>query len=284
MTSFEMDPIGIFRSNAAQKHEVPRQGALSPHLTGWVALHPHPQLAAMVEDLEGFSHLWLVSWFDQVSGWHAKVRPPRGGGRRGVLGTRSPHRPNPVGLTLVELDRIELPSIWIRGHDLLDGTPILDIKPYIEYADRPVTPVRQGWLETLETTSEYSVTWSALAEEQRAWLVENGVDLLPAVTAALVWRPYPYRSHRVRPLGPRVRPVGPRVRPLNGNEESLGMWRGEYAHRTWRVEFWRDDASLRVTVTRVYSGYDEDTLAGRRESRWDDVPLHRTYQERFERG
>ena len=90
---------------------------------------------AAFRDLAGFERLWLVFVFHRSQGWKAEVRPPRGGGKRSVLATRSPHRPNAIGLSAVELVAVDGRALQVRGIDLLDGTPILDIKPYVPYAD-----------------------------------------------------------------------------------------------------------------------------------------------------
>src|SRR6185437_11868823 len=95
----------------------------------------HPQSWARISGLAGFERIWLLFVFHRSEGWKPLVRPPRGGGKRGVLATRSPHRPNAIGLSAVELVAVEERALRVRGVDLLDGTPILDIKPYVPYAD-----------------------------------------------------------------------------------------------------------------------------------------------------
>ena len=100
-------------------------------------------------DLAGFERVWLVFVFDRSQGWTPRVRPPGGGGRRSVLATRSPHRPNPIGLSAVELVAVEEGALRVRGLDLLDGTPILDIKPYVPYADA-FPEAAAGWIDALD--------------------------------------------------------------------------------------------------------------------------------------
>jgi len=108
--------------------------------------------AAAYRDLAGFDRVWLVFVFDRSQGWKAEVRPPRGGGKRSVLATRSPHRPNALGLSAVTLVAIEENSLRVRGVDLLDGTPILDIKPYVPYADAfPAS--RAGWIDAMDAST-----------------------------------------------------------------------------------------------------------------------------------
>ncbi len=125
------------------KFGIPRQSGLVDSLRGEVIFTPEYRSADAVRGLEDFSHIWLVWQFSGAvrDSWSPTVRPPRLGGaeRVGVLATRSPFRPNPIGLTCVKLDRVELtddgPIIHVLGADLRDGTPIYDIKPYLPYAD-----------------------------------------------------------------------------------------------------------------------------------------------------
>jgi len=107
--------------------------------------------AAAFRDLAGFERIWLVFAFHRSEGWRAEVKPPRGGGKRSVLATRSPHRPNAIGLSAVELVAVEETRLRVRGMDLLDGTPILDIKPYVPYADAFPT-ARAGWIDAIDAT------------------------------------------------------------------------------------------------------------------------------------
>lgn len=136
--------IGHIRSDFSEKFGIPRQSGLVDELRAAVVLQPEYRDPAAFRGIEGFSHLWLVWQFSQAvrSGWSPTVRPPRLGGntRMGVFATRSPFRPNAIGLSCVRLVELrqdpELgPVLIVAGADLLDGTPILDIKPYLPHAD-----------------------------------------------------------------------------------------------------------------------------------------------------
>lgn len=135
--------IGTIRSCYKEKFGIPRQAGLVPTATGILEMLPPYNRAEAFTGLEGFSHLWLLFLFhgNHRQHWKATVRPPRLGGntRLGVFATRSPFRPNPIGLSAVELKAIEQTSgqvlLHLGGLDLLDGTPIIDIKPYLPYAD-----------------------------------------------------------------------------------------------------------------------------------------------------
>ena len=139
-----MEPIARIHTDFSTKIGVPRQSGLVEALEAEIIFEPPYREPAALRGLEGFSHLWLVWVFHQAAGrpWSPTVRPPRLGGNRrmGVFATRSPFRPNPVGLSAVKLAGIEAagpsgPVLRVRGADLVDGTPILDIKPYLPYAD-----------------------------------------------------------------------------------------------------------------------------------------------------
>jgi tRNA-Thr(GGU) m(6)t(6)A37 methyltransferase TsaA len=107
---------------------------------------------AAFADLAGFQRIWLLFVFHRSEGWKSQVKPPRGGGKRSVLATRSPHRPNPIGLSAVELLAVEERGLRVRGVDLLDGTPILDIKPYVPYADA-FPESAAGWIDAVDAAS-----------------------------------------------------------------------------------------------------------------------------------
>ena len=141
---FTMRPIARIHSDFSTKFGVPRQSGLVDSLEATVVFEPEFRNPDALRGLEGFSHIWLVWVFDQAvrKDWSPTVRPPRLGGntRMGVFATRSPFRPNPIALSCVKLAGMEEKAdrgtvLRILGADLMDGTPILDIKPYIPYAD-----------------------------------------------------------------------------------------------------------------------------------------------------
>lgn len=157
-----MNIIARLRGDLPQKFGVPRQAGLVEELEGRIVFEPEYRNEDALRGLEGFSHLWLIWVFSQTrrEDWSPTVRPPRLGGNRrlGVFATRSPFRPNPIALSCVRLTGMELhtpegPVLHVAGADLMDGTPILDIKPYLPYADcRPqalggFAPAAEGQLQ-----------------------------------------------------------------------------------------------------------------------------------------
>lgn len=146
---YTIRPIGHIRSDFSEKFGIPRQSGLVNSLEAAVVFAPEYRNPDALRGLEGYSHVWLIWQFSQVvergqdgEHWRPTVRPPRLGGntRMGVFATRSPFRPNALGLSCVEISRItpNAPDgalLWVKGADLLDGTPIYDIKPYLPYVD-----------------------------------------------------------------------------------------------------------------------------------------------------
>jgi len=143
---FSMQPIGYVRSPYKDTHEVPK-GLGAKHETEGV-LEILPEFEPGLADIEGFSHLFVIWAFDRAAGYSLRVTPPSDNRPHGVFATRSPARPNPIGLTVVELLRREGPVLHARGIDMLDGTPILDIKPYL--SSIPHEALRRGWLAEAE--------------------------------------------------------------------------------------------------------------------------------------
>ena len=144
MDTFEMKVIARIRSDFKTKFGIPRQSGLVEELTATVVFEPEYRDIESLRGMEGFSHLWLIWAFSESvrEGWSPTVRPPRLGGnaRMGVFATRSPFRPNPIGLSCVKLLGVRIdekygPVINVSGADLMDGTPIFDVKPYAPYAD-----------------------------------------------------------------------------------------------------------------------------------------------------
>ncbi|XP_052897193.1 tRNA (adenine(37)-N6)-methyltransferase [Anopheles moucheti] len=147
-------PIGVIKTVFNEKRAVPRQASLAAGLLSRIDISSTTfnNPAHSLEGLENFSHLWIIYYFHRNPNHaKAKVAPPRLGGERvGVFSTRSPHRPCPIGLSLVELDRIEDSKVYFLGTDMVDGTPVLDIKPYIPQYDVPVKMKEAEFLNSRE--------------------------------------------------------------------------------------------------------------------------------------
>ena len=141
-----MQPIGYVRSPYKDPQEIPRGLGAKHEVEG--VLEIRAEFEAGLTDIEGFSHLFVIWVFDRVEGFSLVGTPPTDDRPHGVFATRSPRRPNPIGLTVVELLSREGPALRVRGIDMLDDTPILDIKPYL--SDVPKERLRRGWLAEAE--------------------------------------------------------------------------------------------------------------------------------------
>lgn len=155
-TMLPCQPIAFVRSPYIRRIDAPHQSTVVAGTETLAAAEASIEFvegfpAAAFRDLTGFDRIWLIFVFHRSEGWKAEVRPPRGGGKRSVLATRSPHRPNPIGLSAVELIEVGEQLLRVRGVDLLDGTPILDIKPYVPYADAFVG-ARAGWIDQIDAS------------------------------------------------------------------------------------------------------------------------------------
>ena len=179
----DINPIAYIRTEFPEKFGIPRQSGLADNLRARIIFEPEYRNQDAVRGLEGFSHIWLIWEFsaNRRSCWQPTVRPPRLGGNEhmGVFATRSPFRPNPLGLSCVKLERIDMddregPVIHVRGADMMDGTPIYDIKPYIKYADSRPHAVC-GYVDTLPER-----TLKVVLPEEYSSLIEDKT-LIPAL-------------------------------------------------------------------------------------------------------
>jgi len=141
-----MQPIGFVRSPYTDTAQIPKGRGAEHHAEG--VLEILPEYEQGLADVEGFSHLYVVWVFDRSDGSSLIATPPSDNQPHGVFATRSPQRPNPIGLTVVTLIRREATKLHVRGVDMLDGTPILDIKPYLSSV--PDSDLRRGWFEAVD--------------------------------------------------------------------------------------------------------------------------------------
>ena len=139
----ELEPIGIIHTPFASQEGMPRSTSQAIGVRGIVEVF-EPYRAGL-RDLEGFSHIILIWHLDRIDGFHLEAVPPKQSETRGLFATRSPHRPNPIGLSVVELHGIEEGTLHVERVDMLDGSPLLDIKPYIPASDS-IPNARPGWL------------------------------------------------------------------------------------------------------------------------------------------
>ncbi|MBC8063927.1 MAG: tRNA (N6-threonylcarbamoyladenosine(37)-N6)-methyltransferase TrmO [Chlorobia bacterium] len=238
-----LSPIGHVRCNKQLKFETPHQPSSEPGETNLVELTPGRQFDLALQDLAGFDRIWLISWFDRNTSWRPRPLPPRGAAkRRGLFATRSPHRPNPIGLTCVPLIAVEGLTLIVGPLDLVDGTPILDIKPYIRTVDSfPESSL--GWIgeveDRLASSPKFEIEVSDLARRQLTWLRDRWqIDFTDRAFGLLRQDPTPHRTRRILQLGDGL------------HRMACGPWRLYY-----RIE------GQTVVVESVGKGYSDESLA-----------------------
>lgn len=152
-TEMTVRAIGVVRSPHAERHGTPRQAAvpadpsLRPTEAARIELFDTIAPEALAE-LAGFERVWVLAWLHLNDGWNPTVLPPRGGRKRSLFATRAPHRPNPIALSAARVERVEGRVLFVERIDLLDGTPVLDLKPYVPEFDA-FPGARAGWLDEL---------------------------------------------------------------------------------------------------------------------------------------
>ncbi len=168
----KLTEIGFFESCYPVKFGTPRQSGLNPEAYGFLHLHPSFQPHLSLQGLEKFTHLWVLFQFHLIASnsYHAKVHPPRLNGESvGVFASRSPHRPNPIGLSVGTICSVEPGGVLVQGLDLVDQTPIFDLKPYLPQVDSP-KQASQGWAVS-ELSPELKIDWTELAlnDLEKTW-------------------------------------------------------------------------------------------------------------------
>jgi len=258
-TALTLEPIGFVRAALETKVQAGRQPRGGRNVTGRIELLPGRNFEHALDDLASWEYLWVLFWFDRNRGWRPKVLPPRSrSGRKGVFATRSPHRPNPLGLSAVKLERMEGLILHVSDVDMLDGTPVLDIKPYVAYTDA-IPTARSGWLadpgaQASDPIAPFEVQWNATAAEQAAWIeARTELELRARVDATLELgaEPHPYRR-------------------IRKHRDGFVL-----AVKEWRVRF--DVDGRRVQVREIVSGFRESQL---REPR-ADLDVHREFRGRY---
>lgn len=204
---FSVEPIGVVHSCYREKFGIPRQPGLVDAARAVIELDSRYGSKESVVGLEGYSHIWVLFWFHQTAaqGWKPQVRPPRLGGneKMGLFATRSMFRPNPIGQSLVKLDSIEVGEqvkLHISGADLLDKTPVIDIKPYIPYVES-IPDARAGLFQQ-PPVANIAVTFSTVALSQLEPFIENYPELKRLIEQVLGQDPRPaYHKEEGREYG-----------------------------------------------------------------------------------
>ena len=237
----EFEPIGFFRCDATRRYEAPRQGIFAGG-EGSVELARGRGFETALRDLDGFDRIWLVFAFDRNMGtWRPTARPPVAApGRRrvGLFASRAPYRPNPIGLSCVRLVSVLGLTLRVAEADLLDGTPILDVKPYIPAADA-FPDARAGWVDEQSSDVWHVEAAPSFLSAFEAVRAAGAPDILRAASLQLSRDPFDSSRKRVAPS-----PCG-----------------GTLSLRMFRIAFSTDPATRTVTLLQLNSGYSPDELA-----------------------
>ena len=263
--------VGKISGGHSVPQAAPRQASYDEQATqAWVHLEPRFQgrpgnFEQALQSLEGFERVWLVFGFHESQGWIPKVRPPRGDGeKRGVFATRSPHRPNRIGLSCVRLLKVDGRSLLIEGHDLLDGTPIYDIKPYLPQADA-FPKSKAGWVDELPEPLE--ILESETAKQKLDWLKHQGENRL---------RAFVDEQLRYQPLDQSRK----RISEIHASPQDDGT-QFQAAFRTWRLSVkLSGQAQSTLEIQDVTSGYTASELLDSSDP-YHDKDLHRLFGQTF---
>jgi tRNA-Thr(GGU) m(6)t(6)A37 methyltransferase TsaA len=256
-----LSPIGVVHSPFTDKRSAPRQPAAAREVRGTIELLPDTRYQHALSDLGAWTHIWVLFWFDRNSGWRPTVLPPRSTKKRGVFATRSPHRPNPIGMSVVQLERVEGRVLHVRGLDMLDQTPVLDIKPYVAYTDA-LPDAGSGWLQPAppDPGPRLRVHFAARATEQLAWLGERtDLPLQALIEGVLADGAAPHAYRRIK---------------ADGEGYRLGV-------KDFRVRFTLEDGE--VHVRELATGYRKRVLEDQSAVATEHTPLdvHRAFVARF---
>ena len=253
------EPIGEFRGGFGQRAEAPRQGAFGGG-EGVVELLPGRNFEMALRDLEGFERLWLLFAFHKNAGWRPTAAPPvaaPGKPRVGVFASRAPYRPNPLGLSCVRLLRVEGLRLFVGEADLLDRTPILDIKPYVPAADS-FPEARAGWADQ-QAAEAWEVLLTENFERENAVCMKLGSPDLGAFgRRQLSSDPFNAKRKRVKIFGAR----------------------GVLAFRFFRLEFKILEGGRQIVLERILSGFPKAALALEADQGGDEA-LHRKFLKAF---
>ena len=264
----EINSIGTFFGDAVYKYDAPRQGRLFAGHPGRIVLNPGQNFEMALRDLDGFERIWVIFQFHENEGWRPTTRPPvppKGKDRVGTFASRSPYRPNPIGLSCVRLLKIDGLTLYVDEADLLNGTPVLDIKPYIPMADA-FPEAHAGWVEE-QVGDLWTVEMSDAFAAQNRWIAERSAFDLESFARVQLSR------------GNFSKDVFDSSRRRLTVDENAKT--GVLAYRTFRIHFSYDDSCCKVVLQRISSGYSNADLNPETEDKYGDKQLHRSFVNKF---
>ncbi|HEX9253215.1 MAG TPA: tRNA (N6-threonylcarbamoyladenosine(37)-N6)-methyltransferase TrmO [Ignavibacteriaceae bacterium] len=230
-----LSPIGNVKSHLKHRYETPRQGVLAKQSKAIIYLNPKNNFEQAVKDLDGFERIWIIYQFHLNKNWKPLVTPPRHTRNKvGVFATRAPYRPNQIGLSCVKLDKIEGLKIFISESDLLDDTPVIDIKPYLPYSDS-FPGVKTGWAKS-DLSEMYNVTFNSkarIAVEELKF--EKDINLFDYARIQLEFNPTDLSRKRIS----------------NTNPKKSGGEIFTLSYQDWQIHYVVDELKKKVKITNI---------------------------------
>lgn len=254
-----LKPIGYLKSDLVYRYETPRQGVLSGEDISVIELMPHQNFEQAVYQLDGFERIWVIYQFHLNNNWKPLVNPPRHTRKKvGVFASRAPYRPNQIGISCVKLEKVAGLKIYISQSDILDGSPVLDIKPYLPYSDS-FPDAATGWVKK-NLDEKYDVVFSEKANEQMSWLKEQAnINLMNYARLQLEF--YPKDDSRKR---------------ITSAENEFTL-----TYRKWRIIYEVNDETKAVLIQRIHSIYSKEEL-NKRTDKNEEKEFHRMFLAEFQ--
>lgn len=230
-----LTPIGFIQSNFKNRYQAPRQGVLAKDSRAVILLNPKNNFEQALKDLNGFDRIWVIYQFHLNKNWKPLVTPPRHTRNKvGVFATRAPYRPNHLGLSCVKLEKINGLQIYISESDILDGSPILDIKPYLPYSDS-FSDVKTGWAKSsLENIYKVCFTIKAkkIADKLKS---EKDINLYDYASVQLEFDPTDLRRKRIK-----------KINSIAEHKEKFSL-----SYQDWMIKFVVDEEKKKVKILEI---------------------------------
>lgn len=231
----KITPIGFLQSDLKQRYETPRQGVLAKESKAVIHLNPKQNYEQAVKDLDGFDRIWVIFRFHLNNNWKPIVSPPRHTRKKvGVFATRAPYRPNQIGLSCVKLEKVERLKIHITESDILDGSPILDIKPYLPYSDS-FPDVKTGWVKGSLGNNfdvKFNLKAKRFAEKLKS---EQDVNLFDYARVQLEFNPTDTTRKRITKL---------KSKTDDGKEYFL-------SYQDWQIHYLVDETKNKIKIINI---------------------------------
>jgi len=261
-----IEPIGIIRSKLSHRYETPRQGILAGEEVSVIELNPKNNFEQALKYLDGFERIWVLYQFHLNKNWKPLVNPPRHTRKKvGVFATRAPYRPNHIGMSCVKLKKVDGLKIFISGSDILDGSPVIDIKPYLPYSDS-FPNAETGWVKK-DSKNIFKVDFKPKAKMQCHWLNENAkINLASFARLQLEFNPTDATRKRISILD----------KGLQAKKRIYVL-----AYRTWRINYTVNEKTKIVSIQKITSGYSKEELLNVVNDKYADKELHNKFIQFF---